>query len=76
MLDLAHQLSRAQRAEFIARLTRDLAAESAEHASSPATSSDAWARLTRFREDLAAQYPHADIGGWLEADWREREAMR
>ncbi len=50
VLDQASRLPRTQRAELIARLVRDLAAEPAQRIA--VTSDDAWERLQQFREEL------------------------
>lgn len=75
VFDLASQLSRAQRAELIARLVRDLASE--PDVSAPAVvSNDAWERLQQFRDELYALGPVTPTPAeQLERDRRERDAL-
>jgi hypothetical protein len=72
VLDLAHQLPCQQRAELIAQLARDLVAE--EATPTPPTN-DAWARMARLREELAALPANRLASEQLDADRAERQAM-
>ncbi len=74
VLDQASRLPRTQRAELIARLVRDLAAEPAQRIA--VTSDDAWERLQQFREELYALGPVTPTPAeQLERDRRERDAL-
>ena len=74
VLDQASRLPRTQRAELIARLVRDLAAEPAQRIA--VTSDDAWERLQQFREELYALGPVTPTPAeQLEHDRRERDAL-
>jgi hypothetical protein len=76
VLDLASRLPRAQRAELIVRLVRDLAAEPADYASVAEVSADAWERLQQFRDELYALGPVTPSPAeQLERDRYERDAM-
>lgn len=72
VLDLAHQLPRPQRAELIAQLARDLVAEEATPTPPP---NDAWERMARLREELAALPANRLASEQLDADRAERQAM-
>ncbi len=74
VLDQASRLPRTQRAELIARLVRDLAAEPAQRIA--VTSDDAWERLQQFREELYALGPVTPTPAeQLERDRHEQDAL-
>ncbi len=81
IIDLAHQLPRAQRAELIARLARDLALEpthtqAAASADVPAmTVSQAHTTLAELRAGYSTlPRPRLTLGEQLEQDRAERQA--
>lgn len=76
VLDLASRLPRAQRAELIARLVHDLAAEPADHTAATEASADAWEWLQQFRDELYALGPVTPPPAeQRERDRHERDAM-
>jgi hypothetical protein len=70
ILASARQLAPHERAELIARLARELAEQP-----TVAPPADGWTRWQQLRTEIATLYPHADIGGRLDADRRERDDM-
>ena len=73
VLDLAHQLPRAQRGQLIARLVLELATETPP-ARPPMTPDKARAALDEVRKAVAAlPQPRLTAGELLEADRRERD---
>lgn len=72
VLQLARQLPRRQQQELIAQLTHDVALDQDSMATA---SPDAWARLDRFRAELAALGSTTPtLAGQLDADRRSRQA--
>lgn len=73
VLDLAHQLPRAQRGQLIARLVLELATETPP-ARPPMTPDQARAALDEVRKTVAAlPQPRLTAGELLEADRRDRD---
>lgn len=73
VLDMAHQLPRAQRGQLIARLVLELATE-APPARPPMTPDQARAALDEVRKEVAAlPQPRLTAGEQLEADRRDRD---
>jgi hypothetical protein len=72
MFDLASRLPRTERAELVARLVHDLAAEPL----SPVTSSTAWETMERLRAEFA-HLSHAEgtLADQLERDRADRQAL-